>query len=107
MEPQPTHRCSLCGKDAEHSQGLLGALVGPVRGAWVHRLCALWSPEVSCCCWSTLRLHSSSPHVWALQVFQTGEGTLQGVAKAVSRGRTIRSWPPPLAYVRCCEPTVP
>ena len=47
MEPPvPAHKCSLCGKPADYREDLLGALLGPVRGAYVHRLCALWCPLV-------------------------------------------------------------
>ncbi|CAK0741288.1 hypothetical protein CVIRNUC_001313 [Coccomyxa viridis] len=67
--------CAFCGHDAAFSGGCLGPLLGPVAtdqqtGSeyYVHRLCAVWSPEV----------------------YQTMEGTLRCVTAALRRGRTIK-----------------
>lgn len=43
--------CGLCGEHENACGGVLGLFVGPISGVgdascWVHRLCALWSPEV-------------------------------------------------------------
>jgi hypothetical protein len=44
--------CALCGRDGGFEDGWLGPLTGPWGTAssgksyHVHRLCALWSPEV-------------------------------------------------------------
>lgn len=48
----PATLCALCGGGAGAAGGHLGPLLGPVPGAvggraFVHRECALWSPEVS------------------------------------------------------------
>ncbi len=47
--------CALCGQDGAFQGGWLGDLTGPWgataasgRSHYVHRLCALWSPEVRC-----------------------------------------------------------
>lgn len=67
--------CAFCGHDAAFSGGCLGPLLGPVatdqqtgKEYHVHRLCAVWSPEV----------------------YQTVEGTLRCVTAALRRGRTIK-----------------
>lgn len=67
--------CALCGHDEAFSGGCLGPLLGPVATDQqtgieyhVHRLCAVWSPEV----------------------YQTNEGTLRCVTAALRRGRTIK-----------------
>jgi hypothetical protein len=64
--------CCLCGSHADAA--CLGPLLGPVvlsksgDAAHVHRLCALWSPEV----------------------YQTDEGTLKCVVQAIRRGRLMK-----------------
>ena len=63
--------CAMCGNDGTFDDGWLGPLTGPWgTGSYgkpyhVHRLCALWSPEVSANCglfarrWSTSIAHVS------------------------------------------------
>jgi hypothetical protein len=64
--------CCLCSGHADASG--LGPLLGPVvlsrsgDVAYIHRLCALWSPEV----------------------YQTDEGTLKCVVQAIRRGRLMK-----------------
>ncbi|KAK9815637.1 hypothetical protein WJX72_007259 [[Myrmecia] bisecta] len=66
--------CALCDKQQTFESGSLGTLLGPVGEdaaglpIFVHRLCALWSPEV----------------------YQTDQGTLRCVMAAVKRGRAMR-----------------
>lgn len=49
---QQREACALCGHDGGFEGGWLGPLTGPWgpassgRSQYVHRLCALWSPEV-------------------------------------------------------------
>ena len=74
MDPAaPSASCELCGHTTAYDRGCLGPLLGPVQTgagplAFVHRVCALWSPEV----------------------YQTEQGTLRFVKAAIKRGRTIR-----------------
>ncbi|KAL4451600.1 hypothetical protein ABPG75_007262 [Micractinium tetrahymenae] len=67
--------CALCSQPAAAAANL-GPLLGPIRDAknpaadelYVHRLCALWSPEV----------------------FETDHGTLRNVLAAIKRGRLMK-----------------
>eukprot|EP00983_Pelagomonas_calceolata_P101313 1158685-Pelagomonas_calceolata.AAC.3 len=58
LRPLPLHKpCALCAQDERAPS--LGPMLGPLSGpggetCYVHRLCALWSPEVisslcACC----------------------------------------------------------
>ncbi|KAK4536647.1 hypothetical protein CDCA_CDCA09G2672 [Cyanidium caldarium] len=76
--PRGTHAtCYLCGDGAESETAPTAALMGPFweldwqrprEPAWVHRACLLWAPEV----------------------FETCEGTMMNVGRAVRRARHIR-----------------
>ena len=39
--------CALCHQGKLAHGGALGPILGPIGSCYVHRLCALWSPEVS------------------------------------------------------------
>ena len=42
-----SRQCSLCGQKDTAEINQLGQLLGPVgNDLWVHRECAIWSPEV-------------------------------------------------------------
>ena len=38
--------CALCHGDKDAHAGFLGQILGPIQSCYVHRLCALWAPEV-------------------------------------------------------------
>uniref|UniRef100_A0A1D2A528 PHD-type domain-containing protein n=1 Tax=Auxenochlorella protothecoides TaxID=3075 RepID=A0A1D2A528_AUXPR len=73
--PSSPPTCAFCDEPEGPTHGL-GPLLGPIpglgsglgRGAYVHRVCAIWSP----------------------QVCETPEGGLRGVAGEVRRGRALR-----------------
>lgn len=53
MALQPERTCVLCGYPEVFAVDILGRLIGPVGNdarsmapLWVHRECAVWSPEV-------------------------------------------------------------
>ncbi|KAA6423960.1 MAG: Tat-binding 7, partial [Trebouxia sp. A1-2] len=64
--------CTLCGHPEGFATDVLGHLIGPIgenarskQPLWVHRECAIWSPEA----------------------FEIGNSRIRGISKALKRGR--------------------
>ena len=84
--------CGFCHSPGNHPT--LGNLLGPIGNTeyFVHRPCALWSPEVRF--FSFISFHrlapNQHPNFLFFQVHESEDGTLHRVLKAVRRGRQLK-----------------
>eukprot|EP00798_Chlamydomonas_sp_ICE-L_P026836 gene26836-4434_t len=107
-------KCAFCGEGDKAHGGSLGPMLGPLTvgsggdSLYVHRLCALWTPEMYQSDSRQLRLIlpipsprrcvpnrfqaaetcTASPIL--TQVYQTEKGALRNVAVAIKRGRQLK-----------------
>ena len=112
MALHPERTCVLCGHPEGFAVDVLGRSIGPVAEdarsktpLWVHRECAIWSPEVCLERKSAWPQPANDERVLAhclnsVQAYETGDGHIRGISRVLKRGRV--TW-----YALCLACTTP